>query len=69
MSDDIQRDLGQIEAHLATLQREMKETRADVRSIRDEFAQVKGGARTLIGVAALIGGAISWALSHIFGAR
>lgn len=67
MSDAIQRDLGNMEAQLATLNREMKELKDDVRQIREDFAQVKGGWRTLIGIAAVLGGAVSWAANHFFG--
>lgn len=64
---DLQRDIGSMEAKLENLEREMKEMKADVRQIREDFAQVKGGWRTLIGIAALLGGAVSWAASHLFG--
>ena len=64
MSDAIQRDLGNMEAQLATLNREMKELKDDVRQIRDDFAQVKGGWRTLIGIAALLGGGVSWLINY-----
>lgn len=69
MIDDIhvQRDLGNMEAQLATLNREMKELKDDVRKIREDFAHVKGGWRMLIGIAAILGGAVSWAASHLFG--
>jgi hypothetical protein len=53
-----------MEAQLATLNREMKELKDDVRQIRDDFAQVKGGWRTLIGIAALLGGGVSWLINY-----
>jgi chromosome condensin MukBEF ATPase and DNA-binding subunit MukB len=64
MADTIQRDLGNMEAQLATLNREMRELKDDVRQIREDFAQVKGGWRTLIGIAAILGGAVSWVANH-----
>jgi chromosome condensin MukBEF ATPase and DNA-binding subunit MukB len=68
MSDsDIHRDIGSMEAQLQTLNREMKELKDDVRAIREDFAQVKGGWRTLIGIAALLGGGVSWAATTFFG--
>jgi chromosome condensin MukBEF ATPase and DNA-binding subunit MukB len=67
MAEDVQRDLGNMEAQLATLNREMKELKEDVRQIREDFAQVKGGWRTLIGIAAILGGGVSWLVNHVVG--
>ncbi len=61
---EINHDLGRTEAQLETLAREMRELKADVRELKEDFAQVKGGWRALIGLSAIIGGAISWAGSH-----
>jgi cell division protein FtsB len=70
MSDsELQRDIGSLSAQVTTLNREIRELKDDVRTLRDDFAQVKGGARTLIGLSALLGGGISWALTHVFGGR
>jgi hypothetical protein len=53
--------------HVETLNREVKELKLDVREIRDDFNAVKGGSRVMIGIAALLGGGLSWALNHFFG--
>lgn len=68
MSDgEIQRDIGHMEAQLVHLNREMKELKDDVRQIRDDFAAVKGGGRVFMGLAALLGGAVTWSLGKLFG--
>jgi hypothetical protein len=68
MSDtDIHREIGSLLTHVETLNREVKELKLDVREIRDDFNAVKGGSRVMIGIAALLGGGLSWALNHFFG--
>jgi archaellum component FlaC len=68
MSDtDIHREIGSLLTHVETLNREVKELKTDVREIRDDFNAVKGGSRVMIGIAALLGGGLSWALNHFFG--
>lgn len=64
---EIQRDLGNMEAQLATLNREMRDVKETLQKIRDEFAQVKGGGRVLMGLAAFLGGLVTWGLSKLFG--
>ena len=67
MSDlEMHQDMGSVKAQLEVLNREMKELKTDVRQIRDDFSQVKGGWRTLIGVAAILGAAVSWIANHLF---
>ena len=62
--NDLNQDMGSVKAQLEFLNREMKELKNDVRCIRDDFAQVKGGWRTLIGVAAILGAGVSWLGNH-----
>jgi chromosome condensin MukBEF ATPase and DNA-binding subunit MukB len=64
---DLHQDMGSVKAQLETLNREMRDVKNDVRQIRDDFSQVKGGWRTLIGIAAIIGGGISWAVNYFIG--
>jgi predicted RNase H-like nuclease (RuvC/YqgF family) len=64
---DVNRELGSLLAHVETLNREMKELKTDVRELRDDFNAVKGGSRVLIGLAAILGGGMTWALNHFFG--
>ena len=67
MSDlEMHQDMGSVKAQLEVLNREMKELKTDVRQIRDDFSQVKGGWRTLIGVAAILGAGVSWIANHLF---
>ena len=63
---DLNQDMGSVKAQLEFLNREMKELKSDVRHIRDDFSQVKGGWRTLIGVAAILGAGVSWLGNHFF---
>lgn len=64
---DLNRDFGKMESQLETLNHEMRELKNDVRTIRDDFAQVRGGWRVLIGLSAVIGGAVSWLAQHFLG--
>ena len=66
-NNDIHRELGSLLAQVETLNREMKELKTDVREIRDDFNAVKGGSRVMIGIAALLGGGLSWGLNYFFG--
>lgn len=56
-----EREFGQLEARLETLEREMKEMRADMRYVRDAISTAKGGWKTMAWVIAVSGiaGAIS----------
>jgi hypothetical protein len=63
----IQRDLGSLSAQIESLNREMRDIKADVKQLRDDFAQVRGGGRALMGIAALLGGAMTWLLTQLFG--
>jgi chromosome condensin MukBEF ATPase and DNA-binding subunit MukB len=54
----IERELGNLEARMQTVENELQAIRMDVREIRDALVGVKGGWRTLtiiIGVAASAG--------------
>ncbi len=62
---DLHQDMGSVKAQLEALNREMRDVKSDVRQIRDDFSQVKGGWRTLIGIAAILGGAVSWLANHL----
>jgi hypothetical protein len=61
---DLHQDMGSVKAQLEALNREMRDVKNDVRQIRDDFSQVKGGWRTLIGIAAILGGGVSWIINH-----
>ncbi len=71
--DDVQRDLGRMEAQLEAMtsvitdvRMELRQVSANQAAMKADFDQVKGGWRVLIGVAAVIGGAVSWIASKIF---
>jgi len=59
MSDDVQRDLGRMEADLQNLARSMDEIKTDLRQIRTSFDQMKGGSRVFLGMAAILGSGIT----------
>jgi hypothetical protein len=55
MSDDVQRDLGRLEAEVSALKFSMDLMRADLKEIKDAFHEMKGGTRMFMGVAAVLG--------------
>ncbi len=61
---DLQRDLGNMDARLAALERSSELTRLDVREIRDTLAMTKGGWKVLLATAA-VAGAIGAMLSQV----
>jgi chromosome condensin MukBEF ATPase and DNA-binding subunit MukB len=66
-TSELHRDVGSLSAQIEGLNREMREMKTDVKQLREDFAAVKGGWRTLIGIAAILGGAVSWLASHFLG--
>jgi alpha-ketoglutarate-dependent taurine dioxygenase len=68
MSDDVQRDLGRLEAEVSALKFSMDLMRADLKEIKDAFHEMKGGTRMFMGVAAVLGSmatvAINWFLGR-----
>ena len=67
MSEDIQRDLGRMEAELSSLKRSMDELRADVKDIKNCFHEMQGGTRTLLGVATVIGSVSTLVVNYFIG--
>lgn len=47
MSDEIQRDLGRLEAKVEGVVTDVSEMRADIKAIRETLAEARGGWRTL----------------------
>jgi hypothetical protein len=64
---DLHREIGSLLSQVEVLNREMKEIRGDVRSLRDDFSSIKGGGRVMMGIAALFGSGFTWALSNFIG--
>jgi hypothetical protein len=65
MTDDLQRDIGRMEAEMSALKFSMDEMREDMKAIRNElaifrqnFSELKGGYKTLLSMAALVGAGI-----------
>jgi chromosome condensin MukBEF ATPase and DNA-binding subunit MukB len=65
--NDIHRDIGSISAQIEVLNREMRDIKSDVKQLREDFAAVKGGWRTLIGIAAILGAGVSWLANYVIG--
>jgi len=55
MMDEVQRDLGRMEAELAALKFSMDLMRSDLKEIKDAFHEMKGGTRMFMGMAAVFG--------------
>lgn len=61
------REIGSLVTNVEMLNREMKELKADVRELREDFAKVKGGGRVMLGLAAFFGSGLTWVATQIFG--
>ena len=66
MTDELQRDVGRMEAELEALKFSLDEMRKDVKEMRAEiqrfshtFAEMKGGYKTVISFAAIVGAIIA----------
>lgn len=67
MVDDLNRDVGRMEAELTTLGREIGEMKADVKALRQSFAELRGGTRTLLGVASMVGAGVAMVAQWLLG--
>lgn len=67
MPDEINRDLGRMEAEIATLGREVGEMKADVKALRQSFSELKGGTRTLLGIASIVGAGVAVIVQWLLG--
>jgi hypothetical protein len=67
MSDDVQRDLGRMEAELSALKFSMDLMRADLKEIKDAFHEMKGGTRVFMGVAAVLGSVATLVVNWFIG--
>ena len=69
MSDNVDRELGEVSARLKTLEREMGEIREDIRWMRDQVQQTKGGWRTvafLISTSGILGAVATLVSQHMW---
>jgi prefoldin subunit 5 len=57
MSDEIQRTLGEHDAQIGSLERDMRELRADVKEILATLNATKGGWKTLVMISGAAGAA------------
>jgi archaellum component FlaC len=68
--EDIQRDLGRMEADLTSMKDLIAEMRTDLKEIKTELAELRGGYKTLLALAAGVGALVSafgqWIVSRIF---
>jgi len=68
MADNsLEREIGSLITQIEVLNREMKELKADVRELREEFSSIKGGGRVMMGIAAFLGSGMTWGLTQLFG--
>lgn len=66
---EIDRELGELSARLSTLEREMGEIRDDIKWMRDQVQQSKGGWRTiafLISASGLLGAVTTLFTQHLW---
>jgi hypothetical protein len=62
------RDYGKLEAQVEQLVKDVDALTKSVQSMRDLMEQSKGGWKTLVylgGIAATVGGAANWLISHV----
>lgn len=72
MSDDLHHQLGRHDAQIIALQNDMTELKSDVKKILAFMNQAQGSWKTLVaigGLAAAVGGAVGWVVSHFFVGR
>ena len=67
MTEDVQRDLGRMEAELAALKFSMDLMRDDLKEIKDAFHEMKGGTRMFMGIAAVLGSVATIAVNWFIG--
>ena len=67
MSDEVQRDLGRLEAEVSALKFSMDLMRSDLKEIKDAFHEMKGGTRVFMGVAAVLGSMATVAINWLIG--
>jgi chromosome condensin MukBEF ATPase and DNA-binding subunit MukB len=68
----VERELGNLEARMQTVEQELQAIRLDVREIRDALVGVKGGWRTVtivIGLATTMGAILGRYLPTLLGVR
>jgi len=66
---EIDRELGELSARLQTLEREMSEIREDIKWMRDQVQQSKGGWRTiafLISASGILGAVVTLFTQHMW---
>jgi hypothetical protein len=66
-ASELHKAIGSLLAQVETLNREMRDVKADVKVVRDDFASLKGGARVMMGISAVAGSGLTWALTRLFG--
>ena len=70
MSDDVQRTLGEHDADIASIKKQMADMANDVKVIRSAVDQGTGGWKAIMllsSVSVTVGTAIGWLLSHLSG--
>ena len=63
--DNVQRNIGQLQSEVKTLNSTLTEVKSDLKEIRRSFDELKGGTKLLMTAAAGIGGAIALVLNWL----
>ncbi len=67
MMGEVDRDIGKLEAQVETLTWLVSELGQEVKYLREEFAEVRGGWKAVLAIAAMAGAALSWASNYFLG--
>lgn len=63
--ENIQRDIGRMEAEIVSLKETMEDVRKDLKDIKQSFHELKGGTKFMMSAAAVAGAIISFAFSWL----
>ena len=67
MSDIDARDFGRLESDVLALKSLMEEIKADVKELKQAQAEMTGGTKVLLGIAALLGAGLSQVVGWLIG--
>lgn len=67
MSDIDARDFGRLESDVLALKSLIEEVKADVKELKQAHAEMTGGTKVLLGIAAICGAGLSQALAWVIG--
>lgn len=62
MSDELNQQIGRLEAHVEQLQRDMSEIKGSIKSMSDQMNRWRGAGAVLV----LVGAVLGWVLDSIY---